>query len=329
MRDVTNVLKSSGFELEIGRFVFRLEAMDTLIFPRENQGNVLRGAFGTIFKRICCGPVCTRCAQSPLRDHCAYAAIFEPSPPPGSDRLRNLQDIPRPFVFRPPSDGKTRYVAGEVFEFELLLFGRAQDYLAYFIVAFRELGEAGFGIGRGRCRLKQVVSLAADDGELEVYSSETQCVRTPPKGFAASQLMSPAGEASAVRIDYLTPAEIKFDGAAVRSPQFHHLIKRLRDRINALTWFYQGTVLDLDFADFGKRAETIQTVESRVAWTERERLSTRTGLRHSIGGFAGHVIYKGALSEFLPILRVGEWTHVGKHAVWGNGRFRLGVLDST
>jgi hypothetical protein len=142
------------FHLEIVRLLFRLEAMEPFILPRENKGNVLRGAFGTVFKQISCGSACTRCALSPMRDHCAYAAIFEPSPPPGSDRLSNLQDIPRPFVFRPPADGKSRYEPGDLFEFELLLFGRAQDYLAYFIVAFRELAERGFGIGRGRCRLK-------------------------------------------------------------------------------------------------------------------------------------------------------------------------------
>ena len=82
--------------------------------------------------------------MSPLREHCAYAAIFEPAPPPDSNRLSNLQDIPRPFVLRPPSDTRSRYQAGDAFEFELLLFGKAQEYFAYFIVAFRQLAESGF-----------------------------------------------------------------------------------------------------------------------------------------------------------------------------------------
>src|SRR5881397_882791 len=100
------VVEGPAFDLEIVRLRFRLEAVEPLILPRENKGNVLRGAFGTVFKQICCGVACTRCALSPMRNHCAYAAIFEPSPPPDSDRLSNLQDIPRPFVFRPPVDGK-------------------------------------------------------------------------------------------------------------------------------------------------------------------------------------------------------------------------------
>src|SRR5947207_15185912 len=102
----------------------------------------------------------------------------------------------------------------------------------------------------------------------------------------------------AVRIDYLTPTEIKHQGVAVESLEFHHLIKRLRDRINAIAWFYGGTLLDIDFAAFGGRSETVRTVESKISWLHRERLSTRTKQRHSIGGFAGYSIYTGDISEF-------------------------------
>ena len=319
-------VKSPDFDLEIVRLLFRLEAIEPLILPRENKGNVLRGAFGTVFKQICCGAACMRCALSPMRDHCAYAAIFEPSPPPGSDRLSNLQDIPRPFVFRPSADGKSRYERGDVFEFELLLFGRAQEYLAYFIVAFRELAERGLGIGRGRCRLKYVAALDGHGREDEVYSSETQCVRAVSKMLRASLVMKESARATRIEIDYRTPTEIKYQGAAVQSPDFHHLIKRLRDRINAIAWFYQGTLLDIDYAEFGKRAEAIQTVESHVEWADRERLSSRTRQRHPIGGFVGRVVYAGNVDEFIPLLRLGEFVQVGKHAVWGNGRFETRLL---
>src|SRR5437899_13099573 len=92
------IANSLDFDLEIVRLRFRLEALEPLLLPRDNKGNVLRGAFGTIFKQICCGSACIRCAVSPMRDHCAYSLIFEPSPPLDSGRLSNLQVIPRPFV---------------------------------------------------------------------------------------------------------------------------------------------------------------------------------------------------------------------------------------
>ena len=43
-------------------------------------------------------------------------------------------------------------------------------------------------------------------------------------------------------------------------PRFHHLLKRLRDRLNALAYFYCGEALDLDFKALGEKAERIQTL---------------------------------------------------------------------
>jgi len=65
-------------------------------------GSTLRGGFGHIFKStICIWPPgdCPRCL---LKNTCAYPYIFETAPPPGSEKLRNLDQIPRPFVIEPP-----------------------------------------------------------------------------------------------------------------------------------------------------------------------------------------------------------------------------------
>jgi hypothetical protein len=42
-----------------------------------------------------------------------------------------------------------------------------------------------------------------------------------------------------------------------------------------------------------------------------------------MGGFIGAVEYEGNLEEFLPLLILGQYTHVGKYAVWGNGRYEV------
>jgi hypothetical protein len=54
-----------------------------------------------------------------------------------------------------------------------------------------------------------------------------------------------------------------------------------------------------------------------------DRRSWRTGLAHDMGGFVGEVTYEGDLEEFLPLLILGQHTHVGKYAVWGNGQYEL------
>jgi hypothetical protein len=49
--------RTSTFDFPISQFRFELVALDSVVMPRDNKGNVLRGAFGTIFKDLCCGAV--------------------------------------------------------------------------------------------------------------------------------------------------------------------------------------------------------------------------------------------------------------------------------
>lgn len=54
--------------------------------------------------------------------------------------------------------------------------------------------------------------------------------------------------------------------------------------------------------------------------------SWKTGFTHDMGGFVGEATYEGDLQEFLPLLILGPYTHVGKYAVWGNGQYEVRVL---
>jgi CRISPR/Cas system endoribonuclease Cas6 (RAMP superfamily) len=112
------------------------------------------------------------------------------------------------------------------------------------------------------------------------------------------------------------------EGEMVTVPQFHVLIKRLRDRINALSYFYCGGVLDVDFQELGAQAEKVKEVAVRSRWIDRGR-RTRKGERQDLSGFIGEVTYRGELAPFLPLLVLGEYVHVGKNAAFGNGWYEL------
>lgn len=42
-----------------------------------------------------------------------------------------------------------------------------------------------------------------------------------------------------------------------------------------------------------------------------------------MGGFVGEVMYRGELSDFLPLLKLGEKIHVGKGTGFGLGRYEI------
>jgi hypothetical protein len=315
---------------------------EPLRLPAENKGNALRGGFGGAFRRLVCVDLRWECAECALRFSCPYTKVFNPFLPPDAVQFTGNRDIPRPFVVKPPLATQTAYAAGEALVFDLVLAGQAVDYLPYFIVAFRELGAGGFGLNRARVALARVEAVAPGGTCTPVYEAERNLVRpaapialplpsdrTAPGG---SESCTPPGPALAedalsqeLTLEFLTPTTLRtgstaqHEGAIVRRPAFHHILKRLRDRVNALATFYGDGPLALDFKALGAAAERVETVRDETRWIERSRFSRRREVRHDLSGFAGRITFRGDVAPFLPLLRLGEYVHVGKNAVFGNG----------
>jgi hypothetical protein len=321
-----------------------------LQLPAHNKGNSLRGGFGTAFRRLVCVDLAWECIDCTLRYTCPYTKVFNPFIPPDATQFTGNQNIPRPFVVKPPLTTQTEYAAGEPLVFELVVVGSAIDYLPYFIVSFRELGATGFGLNRARVQLTRVEAMGADGAATIVYEASTNVVRPAPPlvkvvgsryGRGSRSPVAGTGEADYrlpatdyvpratdyVELDFLTPTTLKSgstvdrDGQIAQHPAFHHVLKRLRDRVNALATFYGNGPLDLDFKALGEAAEQVETVDDQTHWVERSRFSQRRDVQHDLSGFVGSVTFRGDLTPFLPLLRIGEFAHVGKNAVFGNGWF--------
>ena len=306
-------------ELMLYRYRFVLRTKSCLSFA-PSIGVSLRGAFGKWFKKVCCQDLDASCLKCSDREKCPYAQIFESSPPFGAERLSKNQNLPRPFVFKPPLREKEEYKAGEEFSFDLVLFGKAGDYLPYFILAFKELAKEGIGVGRGKFELVGVWAVGRKGLEVRGRIFPEQD-RNISEKIPSQTFIYEAGffSTSRIKVKFLTPTYLVFNKRRVAKPEFHHLFKRARDRINALSTFYAGKPLEMDFAGAGRRSEKVKLVSARLTWEEHTRFSTKSGIRHPIGGVKGEVVYEGDFKEFLPLLLVGEEIHIGKHASFGNG----------
>ena len=292
------------FDFHWVRFEFR--AAGKLYFPPHKAGNIVRGAFGSLFRKTACNPECRDATHCEARASCPYARIFEPQAARG-EVPSGLADWPRPFVFRASHLDGCSIGEGDSFHFDVHLFDVKDPALEHFASAFSEVAREGLGPGRGRAEL-----VAVD------------------RSFISIDLAEEDGPVDRVRVRFVTPTELKGGAEIADTPEFAILFARLRDRISTLRALYGAGPLDIDFRAMGERAGAVEITHCALKRAEVERLSSRTGQRHSLGGFVGEVEYAGALSEFLPYLRLGKWVGVGRQTVWGKGEFEiLGVNEGS
>lgn len=303
----------------LARYRVVLTAISTILMP-PYAGSTLRGGFGHAFRKMVCtqGPI--DCKDCTLKAVCPYPYIFETAPFEGAQKLRTYGDVPRPFIID-PLDTRGEYRRGQSFAFDLTLVGRAIDYLPYFLVSFRELGEIGIGKGRGRFQLSQVLT----EGGESIYDGETQMVhnRNNALSFNDIQRRTESFPTDALTVRLLTPTRITHEGQLTDKLPFHLFWRRLIGRISALAYFHCGEPLDLDFKELIAQAETVETVESSLRWKDWTRYSSRQDRKMQLGGLVGSVTYAGDLGMFFPFVALGKFLHVGKNATFGLGKYRV------
>lgn len=304
------------------RLRFQFAAESSLFFPAGKTGNVLRGAFGATFREIACVPRCPGARACEVRATCAYARIFEPAlagiGPSG------LSDPPRPFVFRASHLDGRAIRAGERFHFDVHLFLLRDPAIAYFALTFAQLGREGFGPGRGRARLVAVDQLDVTGRPSAQSFDGINLVGTSEPAPVELSLRATA-PVSRLTVEFRTPTELKADRGIVERPEFGVLVSRIRDRLSTLGDLYGDGPLDMNFAAFGERAAGVRMTRCEIRTVDVERVSGRTGQRHSIGGFTGRAEYAGELGEFVPFLDAARFSGVGRQTSWGKGELAVTV----
>lgn len=303
-----------------------LQALDPLNLP-PIKSSALRGGFGHTFKRmVCFSPTaCTTACH--LGNQCPYGYIFETAPPEGSEVLRNLQEIPRPFIIVSPTDRSRLIQPGQRLSFDLTLVGQGMQYLAYFVLVFRELGRVGLGYDRGKFFLASMDAVSPYTSEtVPVYQASDDLVRSAQLTLTGAELDGRAASLPPDRLTlhFLTPTRLKHAGRWIeQGPPFQALVKVLLGRISSLSYFHCGQPLQADFRGLIDRAAQVQLVNSQTRWEDWSRFSGRQHQRIELGGLIGRATYRGPLAEYLPLLALGELVHVGKGTVFGNGQYQL------
>lgn len=316
----------NGFYLAM--FKFHYVPLETLYLP-PYKGAVLRGGFGSMLKRATCAVPDTPCQECLLQHRCAYCQIFETPVPEDSRYFEGQSYAPHPFVIEPPDETKTVYSPEDRLTFNLVLIGKAIDYLPYFVFAFTELGRKGLGERvegkRGRCGLEKVESLKALGKESKaIFLGKTGHLLGEFSTITFEDILKERGLiADRIVLDFLTPTRIKRGGKLREEIDFEILMRSLLRRILALSYFHCGFEPDQDYKGLIERAKKVELVGNDLDWHDLSRYSRRQETRLFIGGFKGKIVFKGPLEEFLPFILLGEYIHIGKGTAFGLGKYRI------
>jgi hypothetical protein len=313
-------------DFHLSRYRFDLEAVDPLHLPIY-PGRTLRGGFGHAFKKMVCAQAdwhaCTPCQHG---NTCPYGYIFEPTLPADSPVFRSMHEITPPFIIDASQVRQQFYQPGEQLAFEVVLVGRADAYLPYFLLAFQELGRMGLGSPPGRYVVQRISAvhpwqpaeeLVYDGVDLRMGGGDLR-VRGPDIITQAEVLST-----HQVILHFLTPTRIKHRQQFVTVPAFHVLVRTLLRRSSTLAAIHCGTVWETNVHGLIAAAEAVAIREQALDWSVQGRFSGRQQQRLDLSGLVGSITYAGNLEPFRPLLMLGALIHVGKAAVLGHGKYRV------
>lgn len=322
------------------------------------KGSTFRGVLGKFLKKLSCQTSLTDCGVCRAKRGCAYLFLFDCS----SD-VRGVavdhRNLSSPFVIIPPLDREVFYPEGHLFSFEVVLLGRATEYLPYLIVSF-DRGFMRLGSGEGSAALvavDQVIKMKAkkdnsisinDTGEMllpvwrsglgkktiladpvtEELSDYTFFKQSMPGCMKDSYIDSNqihesinSGDKVALEVNFHTPLRLMERGSLLKSITFCSFMRAVYRRLDILGRAYGSGPLNLPFKMLIESAEKVKPVSANLREYLWERFSNRQNQHIKMDGIIGQVVFRDVPQFFLPHVYMASQVNIGKATVMGMGGF--------
>jgi len=297
------------------RIVFK--AAEPIVLP-VYKGSAFRGCLGEALRFEVCEYKGGECDQCPKRYSCSFSQLFNSYVEPQHPHRRKYSKSPHPYIINPLPNDQTEFKPGDTFGFELTLIGTAGEDLPLLLHVFEVMGNTGIGKGRGR--FKPVLVMVLNSG-LE-YEPLPYFGKADTISLAA--VPSPGVERR-ITLLFENPLRMMEHGKLLFSlPSFESLMERLALRMGLLAHFHCGTPWSESEWALSVKPTGILITEANILKVDWRRYSGTQDTTMNFDGLVGTITYEGdGINDWIPLLTLGGWLHVGSTATFGLGKYSI------
>ena len=311
--------------LPVSRYRFTFDSLFDGKWPRYS-GSMWRGAFGRALKHaLCVMEEPTACEECTHLRSCLYPYLFKTPVPENAKKLRRYPNAPPPYIIE-PVQGFTTAQRGQILSVDLVLVGRANQYLSLVIQAMRHAGLLGLGWGFKKLNLVQVSQQQPDSPKWQpVFELKDGSLATATPEAPQTPTPEPRND-NTVALRFHSALKLRCRGKYLGSDdvEFRDILSTLLRRISMLSYFHTSQPFETDFAGLVQAAQNVRIVKRTLAPRPWARYSTAQQKPIRMDGSIGEIVAEGdELDRFWPLLWLGQWTHVGKGASMGLGGYTL------
>lgn len=300
-------------DLKITQYEMQARVLAPLVLP-EYTGSTLHGAFGAALRRLSCLTGMPQCQACSLRFSCAYSYCYETPVAVDSPLMRKYPSAPHPWLID-VDIGSGVWDVGDLFTFSWTLFGQAQKYAPQMLYTWKKALQEGLGKNRSALELIGI----RHAGETVWQTPD----RIPEGGTILPPMPTNPGR---LHLRFETPLRIQRNGQILGAEQlrFVDLLSALQRRLGLLCTFHEtASASEWDYKAALAMAEATPWHSIAASWWDWSRYSARQKQWMSWGGILGEYAIDALPDPLWPLIYQGQWTHVGKSAAFGLGRYRI------
>lgn len=306
-------------ELILYKFLFNFEFLEDALLP-EFKGSTIRGAFGWKLLKAVNGlyPV--------------YEKIFETKGDENNPSvLKNVKEVPHPFILHPPLDKKRYFQKGELITVGITLVGYSHNFLPSFVEAFSLMGKDGITPKKRKLKLINVFNEDAYGSHYVINEYGSSKISNNYKEIVNKDIFTNINyNIKKIKLNFETPFHIRSESAEILEKDKNKItprimVARLEERYKTLAQLYCRSTIDVK--QIFRPDDSVNITNMNLDHYKLPRYSNRAGKKQMFLGLHGSITLEGNLKPILPLLYIGEKINIGNKSSFGWGQYKIELPD--